>query len=70
MTRSSDKNLRRFERKMTNDLYWELPLKVLLSSHKWLGCKNITLLCVIRRINRPYLNFKHQLKNMTYRLRF
>ena len=57
MTRSSDKKLRWLERKMTNNLYWELPLKVLLSSQKWLGRKITTLLCVTRRINRAYFNF-------------
>ena len=46
----------------------ELPLKVLLNSQKWLGRKNTTLLCVTHRINRTYLNFKHQFHNMTYRL--
>ena len=68
MIRSSDKNLRRFKGKMTNDLYWELPLKVLLSSQKWLGRKNTTELCVTRGMNRAYLNFKHQFHNITYRL--
>ena len=68
MARSSDENLRRFKRKMAKDLLWELPMKVLLMSQKWLGRKNTTLLCVTRMMNRSYFNFKHQYHNLTYRL--
>ena len=68
MTRSSDKKLRRFERKMANDLLLELPLKVLLSSQKWLGRKIITLVCVTRGMIRANLIFKHKCNNMSYRL--
>ena len=65
---SSGKNSHRFERKKANNLLWELPLKVLLSSQKWLGRKNTTLVCVTRRLIRAYLNFEHQSNNMSYRL--
>ena len=68
MTRSSDKNSRRFERNMANDLLWELPLKVLLSSQKWLGRKITTLVCVTRGMIRAYFNFKLKFNNMSYKL--
>ena len=53
---------------MENNLLWELPLKVLLSSQKWLGRKNTTLVCVTRKMILAYLNFEHQSNNMSYRL--
>ena len=68
MTRSSDKNSRRFERNMANDLLWELPLKVLLSSQKWLGRKITTLVCVTRGMIRAYFIFKLKFNNMSYKL--
>ena len=68
MTRLSDKNSRRFERNMANDLYWELPLKVLLSSQKRLGRKIATLVCVTRGMIRAYLIFKHKFNNTSYKL--
>ena len=67
MTRSSDKNSRRFERNMANDLQWELPLKVLLSSQK-LGRKIATLVFVTRGMIRAYLIFKHKFNNTSYKL--
>ena len=60
MTWSSDKNSHRFKRKMANDLERELPLKVLLSSQKWLGRKITTLVCVTPGMIRAYLIFKHR----------
>ena len=68
MTRSSDKNSRRFERNMANDLLWEVPLKELLSSQKWLGRKITTLVCVTRGMIRAYFNFKLKFNNMSYKL--
>ena len=50
MAISSDKNSHRFERKMANNVQWELPLKVLLSSQKWFGRKDRTLVCDTRRM--------------------
>ena len=70
MTRSSDKNSRRFERNMANDLSWELTFKVQLSSQKWLGRKITTLVCVTRGMIRDYLIFKHKFNNTSYKLSF
>ena len=64
MTRSSDKISRRFERNMA----WELPLKVLLSSQKWLGRKITTLVCVTRGMIWAYLIFKHKFNNTSYKM--
>ena len=67
MTRSSDKKIASVRKK--NDKRFEMEITIgIPSSQKWLGRKNTTLLCVTRRINRAYFNFKHQLHNMTYRL--
>ena len=66
MTRSSDKNTRRLERNMANDLLLELPLKLLLISQKWLGRKIITLLCVTRGMIQAYLIFKHKFNKTSY----
>ena len=68
MTRFSDKNSRPFERNMANDLKWELPLKVLLSSQKWLGLKITTLVYVTRGMIRAHLIFKHKVNNASYKL--
>ena len=68
MTRSSDKNSRRLERNMANDLLWQLPLKLLLSSQKGLGRKITTLLCVTRGMIKAYLIFKHKFNKTSYKL--
>ena len=68
MTRSSDKNSHRFERNMANDLLWELPLEILLSSQKRIGRKITTLVCVTRGIIRAYFIFKHKFYNTSYKL--
>ena len=68
MTRPSDKTSRRFERNMANDLQWELPLKVLLSSQTWLGRKITTLVCVTRGMIWAYFLFKHKFNNTSYKL--
>ena len=68
MTRPSDKNSRRFKRNMSNDLQLELPLKVMLSSQKWLGRKITTLVCVTRGMIRAYLIFKHIFNNTSCKL--
>ena len=49
---------------MANNLLWESPLKVLLSSQKLLCHKNTALVIVTPRMNRAYLNFKHQFNNV------
>ena len=51
MTRSSDKNSRWLERNMANDLLWELPLKLLLSSQKGLGRKKYPVAKLQKHIN-------------------
>ena len=69
MTRSSDKYSRWFERNIANDLKCELPLKVLLSSQKWLGRKITTLGCVIRGMIQAYLILKHKFNNTSFKFK-
>ena len=69
MTWSCDKNLRWFERKNDKRFVMGITIEstVKFAEVAW-TYKSITLLCVSRRMNQAYLNFKHQFHNMTYRL--
>ena len=68
MSRSSDKNSLRLEKKYGKRFVMGITIESTVKFTKWLGRKITTLVCVTRGMIQSYLIFKHKFNNVSYKL--